>query len=263
MTKGELIRELRKYRGLTQKELGNLCKIAESTIRSYELGRLNPKYETLVKITDGLDINIDDFLFFIAAQKDWEEIREILVFQDEFKMRNEVSWNCPAAEEVISLIHSKLTTGNKIQLARNSLGLTRKELSKRCGVDEHIIKEYELGQQKPKKGDLSKIAVVLGIPRGNLLYDDEEFSDRVEAWIYDALIVMQDAPAEYIGSIQDAISGLEIKLENMESENYSDSRIEITALLYYYLKLNFSGRKKVFERIEELLEMPKYTEKKE
>ena len=48
-TIGEQIRELRKERGLTQKELGERSGIAEPTIRRYELGKLNPKFETVQK----------------------------------------------------------------------------------------------------------------------------------------------------------------------------------------------------------------------
>jgi transcriptional regulator with XRE-family HTH domain len=55
MTLGERIRAVRKERGWTQKQLSERCGIAEPTIRSYESGRLNPKVETLQKITDALE----------------------------------------------------------------------------------------------------------------------------------------------------------------------------------------------------------------
>ena len=52
-TIGAKIRELRKARGLTQKELGERAGIAEPTIRRYELGKLNPKFETVQKQPKG------------------------------------------------------------------------------------------------------------------------------------------------------------------------------------------------------------------
>jgi len=55
MAVGENIRRIRKARGLTQKELGKLCGIAEPNIRKYELNKANPKYETLKKIADALN----------------------------------------------------------------------------------------------------------------------------------------------------------------------------------------------------------------
>lgn len=57
MTVGERIREARKYRQMTQRELGELCGIAEPTIRRYELGMLNPKFETIRKIASALDFD--------------------------------------------------------------------------------------------------------------------------------------------------------------------------------------------------------------
>ena len=56
VTIGEQIRERRKIAGLTQKELGERAGIAEPTIRRYELGKLNPKIETVAKIAKALDV---------------------------------------------------------------------------------------------------------------------------------------------------------------------------------------------------------------
>lgn len=56
MTIGEKIRHLRKNKGLTQKELGELSKINEVQLRRYELGKSKPKYETLDKIASALEI---------------------------------------------------------------------------------------------------------------------------------------------------------------------------------------------------------------
>lgn len=60
MTTGEKIRKLRKEKGLTQKELGDACdpKIAEPTIGRYERGELNPKFETIQKIAEALEVPI-------------------------------------------------------------------------------------------------------------------------------------------------------------------------------------------------------------
>lgn len=58
MTIGEKIKALRQKKGLTQKQLGNLCGMADSAIRRYENGRANPKIETVQKIVDALDMSI-------------------------------------------------------------------------------------------------------------------------------------------------------------------------------------------------------------
>ena len=54
---GQKIREYRKYRGLTQKELGDKCGLNESTIRNYELGNRYPDEPTLTNIADALEID--------------------------------------------------------------------------------------------------------------------------------------------------------------------------------------------------------------
>lgn len=59
MTVGKRIRVVRKLCGLTQKELGHAAGIAEPTIRSYELERLNPKIETIRKIAEALGLPVE------------------------------------------------------------------------------------------------------------------------------------------------------------------------------------------------------------
>lgn len=58
---GDLIRKYRKDKGLTQKQLGERCGIADSNIRKYENGRQNPKFETILKIASALDRSPSDF----------------------------------------------------------------------------------------------------------------------------------------------------------------------------------------------------------
>lgn len=62
MNIGEKIRFYRKKNGLTQKQLADLCGIAEPNLRKYELGKQNPKLGTLKKISAALDIKTTDIL---------------------------------------------------------------------------------------------------------------------------------------------------------------------------------------------------------
>ena len=50
MSIAENIKRIRKLKGLTQKELGELCGINEANIRKYEAGKQNPKRETVERI---------------------------------------------------------------------------------------------------------------------------------------------------------------------------------------------------------------------
>lgn len=49
---------IRKEKGLTQKELGDLCGINEANIRKYEADKQNPKIETIEKIAKALGVPI-------------------------------------------------------------------------------------------------------------------------------------------------------------------------------------------------------------
>lgn len=59
MTVGENIRRIRKARGLTLKELGDMVGVSESYIRAYESGRRNPKPSSLQALADALAVNVE------------------------------------------------------------------------------------------------------------------------------------------------------------------------------------------------------------
>lgn len=60
MTIGETIKKIRIERGLTQKQLGELCGIDPGNLRKYESGKIKPKIETIKKIADALETTILD-----------------------------------------------------------------------------------------------------------------------------------------------------------------------------------------------------------
>ncbi len=57
MVTGELIKAARIKRGLTQKQLGDLCGMADSAIRRYESGKGNPTQKTIQRIAAALGID--------------------------------------------------------------------------------------------------------------------------------------------------------------------------------------------------------------
>lgn len=59
MTVGENIRRLRKERGYTLKQLGEMVGVSEAYIRAYETGRRNPKQKSLEALADALDVNVE------------------------------------------------------------------------------------------------------------------------------------------------------------------------------------------------------------
>lgn len=62
MTVGDRIRDIRKKKKMTQKELAELCGMYDSQIRKYELGSQNPKLESIQKIASALGVNITDLV---------------------------------------------------------------------------------------------------------------------------------------------------------------------------------------------------------
>lgn len=59
---GENIKQARKKRGYTQKELAELCEFATITLRQYESGKRNPKIETLQKIASALGVDVTELI---------------------------------------------------------------------------------------------------------------------------------------------------------------------------------------------------------
>lgn len=64
MDTGKKIKLIRTFRGLTQKELGDLAGIHEVAIRKYELGKNTPKQEQLRKIAAALNVNVNSLMEF-------------------------------------------------------------------------------------------------------------------------------------------------------------------------------------------------------
>jgi len=82
MPTGSRIKEIRKQKGLTQKQLGDLCGMADSAIRRYENGNANPKIETLKKIAAALEVPVsllDDTLSFMEDMETTKS-RKILAY---------------------------------------------------------------------------------------------------------------------------------------------------------------------------------------
>lgn len=52
------IREIRKQRGLTMKQLGKIVDLAESTISQYETGKRQPDNETLLKLSEYFGVTV-------------------------------------------------------------------------------------------------------------------------------------------------------------------------------------------------------------
>ena len=58
MSIGENIKKVRVGAGLTQKQLGERLGITSQSIAQWETGRREPKYQSIVKIADALNVPV-------------------------------------------------------------------------------------------------------------------------------------------------------------------------------------------------------------
>lgn len=150
---GEKLKELREERNLSQKELGDkMGGITQQTIAQYEKKETVPKFETVSKIANALEINPNIFYsdFSKSVADDSEEI----------------------GERIKELRKSKnVSIGGKIKAMRLQKGVSQAALAKCLGVSTAMICQYEVGKRKPKVETLSKIAGALGVDL-KVFYDD-------------------------------------------------------------------------------------------
>ena len=74
---GEKIKQIRKERGYTQKELAELCEIATITLRQYESGKRTPSMSMFKKLSDALKVDIFDLLTFGTEPLTEEQEKEL------------------------------------------------------------------------------------------------------------------------------------------------------------------------------------------
>ncbi len=65
---GKAVREAREKRGLSQRELARKLNMNMRTIMDFELGRSNPKGETILLVAEELHISMDAVLYAGTAQ---------------------------------------------------------------------------------------------------------------------------------------------------------------------------------------------------
>lgn len=79
MTVGESIKRIRKENGLTQKRLGELCGMNEVQIRQYELGKANPKIETISRIASALGVSPYEMIGEEYAYMKYPDLKEMCI----------------------------------------------------------------------------------------------------------------------------------------------------------------------------------------
>lgn len=68
MTTGENIKRIRKNKGITQKQLAERLNTSQQNLAQYENDKRNPKFETLKKIANALEVYVGEL------EPDWSQI---------------------------------------------------------------------------------------------------------------------------------------------------------------------------------------------
>ncbi|MBI9099897.1 MAG: helix-turn-helix transcriptional regulator [Spirochaetaceae bacterium] len=92
---GEKIRLVRERRGMTLKEVGSVANVSESLVSQIERNKVSPSVDTLMAITDALDID-PEYLF-----RDYKKKRNIHITQK--KDRNSLTLNNVVYHQLASI----------------------------------------------------------------------------------------------------------------------------------------------------------------
>ena len=65
---GQTIKDIRRYKGLSQEVLSGLAGIARSHLAMIENGSMHPSIETLCKIAQALDLQASELIYLVESQ---------------------------------------------------------------------------------------------------------------------------------------------------------------------------------------------------
>lgn len=147
------LKALRQEHGLTQQELADKIGMSKSSINMYERGEREPGIETVKRIADFFNVDVD-YLFGVSDIKKRREFK---------------------------VTRTNKSIAHNIQHHREQANLSKKEFADLLGVDETTITDLESGSAALKKDMLYKICDVLHLIPSNIIpRDDEEFTEDEE-----------------------------------------------------------------------------------
>lgn len=131
------IRELRKERGLTMKQLGNIIGAAESTMSQYETGKRQPGNEILLKLGEFFDVSVGYLLY--AEEKSVPSVEKKSI-QDGADMEDVLNslenaeglmlYGDPLSDEARASIVAAMKLGMEAAKAKNKEKFTPKKYRK-------------------------------------------------------------------------------------------------------------------------------------
>lgn len=209
MTIGEKIKKFRKEAGFTQKQLATECGVAEITIRQYESGKRQPRFEQLQIIANALGMYLFEFLdddYFDVATDDE-----------------------PGAEENELKFLDKKTSSIKKILNNNNL----KDKEKENILHDHIIQTKIMANMHKENAEQLRTIIInteqatshpfyilqKKVENGELLTEEEK--TQFNAYMKDAISSLSNALKKFGETLKDCY-----QLLNDEGQKKADEQIE-------------------------------------
>lgn len=110
----DIIKQLRKEKGLSQQAIANHLQITRQAYSNYEMGKREPDYETLLKLSEFFDVTVD-YLTRGASPAVLDDPEQQLL--DLFRQLN-----VAGKEVVIDYVDTLVTSGKYKKTDTNSMG---------------------------------------------------------------------------------------------------------------------------------------------
>lgn len=143
MNEGSKIRELRKNKGISMKQLGLMIGVSEQAISQYERGLRKIPLENKIKIAKALQVPINDIY-------------------------------TSANETINDKLGDFMNLGERIKKVRTKKKITQKQLAEMIGKNIRTVQKYESGDIEVPLENLFKISEALNIQINELYTPDNK-----------------------------------------------------------------------------------------
>lgn len=146
MDLGTVLAQLRKKKGLNQREFADIIGVSNGAVAMWETNKRQPDLQTLVKIASFYDVSVD----YLLSNED-----------------------CVYTEEATSSKNTQnIALGERLRQIRSLNNYTMSELSQKLGITIQSLTSYERGNRLPSLDLLIKLADFYGISLDTLVGRD-------------------------------------------------------------------------------------------
>lgn len=158
----ERLRELRKEKGISLKELGVAIGVAESTMSLYENGKRQPDYETLLKFAEYFNVSVD-----------------YLIGKSEFKNNTEFAKYYEAWGVSDTYFDAPFDFCGLLKDIREDQGVSVSEMAEVIGVTPQEYSDCEDGINPITHEQAEKLCEYLGTNTSQVFFDNNYYDEEV------------------------------------------------------------------------------------